>query len=96
MKRVLLGLVGALPAAFAAAALVTGEIQAQNPTSSTPGKPPAPVAAQATLDPYFLSPYPQAAAGDSAAIARGKKLFGVGCGFCHGSDARGGEGARIC
>jgi mono/diheme cytochrome c family protein len=31
-------------------------------------------------------------AGDPAAIARGKQVFGVNCGFCHGSGARGGEG----
>lgn len=31
-------------------------------------------------------------AGDPAAIARGKQSFSVNCGFCHGSDARGGEG----
>src|ERR1700722_15765009 len=31
-------------------------------------------------------------AGDPAAIERGKQVFGVNCGFCHGSDARGGEG----
>jgi cytochrome c oxidase cbb3-type subunit 3 len=31
-------------------------------------------------------------AGDPAAIARGKQIFSVNCGFCHGSDARGGEG----
>src|SRR6266702_6933633 len=30
--------------------------------------------------------------GDPAAIARGKQSFSVNCGFCHGSDARGGEG----
>jgi cytochrome c oxidase cbb3-type subunit III len=30
--------------------------------------------------------------GDPAAIARGKQAFSVNCGFCHGSDARGGEG----
>jgi cytochrome c oxidase cbb3-type subunit 3 len=30
--------------------------------------------------------------GDPAAIAHGKQIFSVNCGFCHGSDARGGEG----
>jgi cytochrome c oxidase cbb3-type subunit III len=29
---------------------------------------------------------------DPASIARGKQTFSVNCGFCHGSDARGGEG----
>jgi cytochrome c oxidase cbb3-type subunit III len=36
--------------------------------------------------------YPQHAQADPASIARGKALFGVNCSFCHGSDARGGEG----
>jgi cytochrome c oxidase cbb3-type subunit 3 len=36
--------------------------------------------------------YPQHAQADPASIARGKMLFGVNCSFCHGSDARGGEG----
>jgi len=30
--------------------------------------------------------------GDPAAIAHGKQVFSVNCGFCHGSSARGGEG----
>jgi mono/diheme cytochrome c family protein len=29
---------------------------------------------------------------DPATVARGKQVFSVNCGFCHGSDARGGEG----
>ncbi|HVW71018.1 MAG TPA: c-type cytochrome [Steroidobacteraceae bacterium] len=29
---------------------------------------------------------------DPAAVARGKQVFSVNCSFCHGSDARGGEG----
>jgi len=36
--------------------------------------------------------YPQHPPGDPAAIERGKALYGVQCSFCHGSDARGGEG----
>jgi cytochrome c oxidase cbb3-type subunit III len=38
-----------------------------------------------------VSDYPRAP-GDPTAIARGKQIFGVNCGFCHGSDGRGGEG----
>jgi cytochrome c oxidase cbb3-type subunit 3 len=34
------------------------------------------------------SPHPVA---DAAQVARGKQVFSVNCGFCHGSDARGGE-----
>ena len=36
--------------------------------------------------------YPQHPPGDPAAIERGKATYGVQCSFCHGSDARGGEG----
>ena len=36
--------------------------------------------------------FPQRAAADPAVIERGKALYGVNCNFCHGSDARGGEG----
>ncbi len=35
------------------------------------------------------SAYPQRPAADPAAIERGRAQFGVQCGFCHGSDARG-------
>ncbi|HTZ75840.1 MAG TPA: c-type cytochrome [Candidatus Aquilonibacter sp.] len=38
------------------------------------------------------SAYPTHAPADSALVERGKQLFGVNCSFCHGPDARGGEG----
>src|SRR5262249_20027815 len=40
----------------------------------------------------FANAFPQHAQADQAAIDRGKALYGVNCTFCHGSDARGGEG----
>ena len=40
----------------------------------------------------FGSAFPQHAPDDPAAVERGKALYGVHCNFCHGSDARGGEG----
>jgi mono/diheme cytochrome c family protein len=36
--------------------------------------------------------YPDRPPADPAAVDRGKALYGVHCNFCHGSDARGGEG----
>ena len=38
-----------------------------------------------------MSAYPQRKV-DPAAVERGKRLYSVNCAFCHGSDARGGEG----
>jgi cytochrome c oxidase cbb3-type subunit 3 len=36
--------------------------------------------------------YPERAPADPAVLERGKAIYGVQCNFCHGSDARGGEG----
>src|SRR6202795_1847248 len=36
--------------------------------------------------------FPQRSPADPVALARGKALYAVNCNFCHGSDARGGEG----
>ena len=41
--------------------------------------------------PGFVA-YPQRPPGDPAAIERGKGFYGVNCVFCHGADARGGDG----
>jgi len=40
----------------------------------------------------FANAFPQHPPGDPAMIDRGRALYGVNCQFCHGSDARGGEG----
>lgn len=40
----------------------------------------------------FANAFPQHPPGDPAAIDRGRALYGVNCQFCHGGDARGGEG----
>ena len=49
-------------------------------------------AARPAAGPRRPSAYPTRPAGDPVQIARGKALYGVHCNFCHGSDARGGEG----
>jgi cytochrome c oxidase cbb3-type subunit 3 len=36
--------------------------------------------------------FPQRSLADPVALARGKTLYAVNCSFCHGPDARGGEG----
>src|SRR5881628_16793 len=40
----------------------------------------------------FSAAYPQRPPADPAVVERGKAIYGVNCAFCHGSDARGGEG----
>ena len=51
--------------------------QTPSPPPPRPARPPA---------------YPERPPADPAVVARGKATFGVHCSFCHGSDARGGEG----
>jgi cytochrome c oxidase cbb3-type subunit III len=81
------------------AAIVSAAGQAQTPAprqqSPQPGAPDAggvrggvEATAQA---PRVRLDYPQRESDDPAAVARGKTLYSVTCGFCHGSDARGGE-----
>jgi cytochrome c oxidase cbb3-type subunit III len=62
---------------------------AQQPPTPAPGQPAAP--APAAPRPQRLDSYPQRTADDPEVVARGKTLYSVQCGFCHGSDARGGE-----
>jgi cytochrome c oxidase cbb3-type subunit III len=40
----------------------------------------------------FANAYPQRPPSGPAVVERGKAIYGVNCAFCHGSDARGGEG----
>ncbi len=74
---------------LSAGAILVASAMAQNPTppvpaAATPAEPPARrVRPQA---------YPTRPPADPAALARGRALYGVHCNFCHGSDARGGEG----
>jgi mono/diheme cytochrome c family protein len=56
------------------------EAQTQSPTPAAAPVPPRP------------SAYPQRPPADPAVVQQGKNAFGVRCAFCHGSDARGGEG----
>src|SRR5271165_4923934 len=39
-----------------------------------------------------MGAYPQRPPADPAVLERGKGFYSVNCSFCHGSDARGGEG----
>ena len=78
-------------------------LQAQTASAPSSQQTTQPVAAQPTagaqapttsptVPARFMAPaYPVRPPADPAAVARGKQTFGVSCGFCHGSDARGGE-----
>lgn len=68
--------------AFATALLLTlCPLLAQTPRPAAPTARPARPAA-----------YPDRPPADPAVVERGKAIYGVNCNFCHGSDARGGEG----
>jgi len=59
--------------------LFAGTLSAQTPNAPTP-RPVRPAA------------YPSHPQANQEVLDRGKALYGVNCNFCHGSDARGGEG----
>jgi cytochrome c oxidase cbb3-type subunit III len=65
-----------------AAALIAQEAGANQEGPQTPPKPPA----------APRPGYPDRPPADPAAVARGRQIFSANCSFCHGSDARGGEG----
>ncbi len=56
----------------------------QGAPAQTTGSPPVPVVRP--------SPYPVRPPADPAVVERGHQIFSANCSFCHGSDARGGEG----
>jgi cytochrome c oxidase cbb3-type subunit III len=55
-------------------------------SSPTPAKPPAPPVR------VGVPAYPVRPPADPAVVQRGRQIFSANCSFCHGSDARGGEG----
>ena len=66
--------------------------------AQAPAQPPAPQGAAAGRGGRggrgggFRAAYPERPPADPAEVERGKAIYGVHCAFCHGSDARGGEG----
>jgi cytochrome c oxidase cbb3-type subunit 3 len=86
---VLLGLGAvALAAEQPLASLAAQQEQGQQAAPQTPAKPPGTPPAPAARP----SAYPVRAAADPAVVQRGRQIFSANCSFCHGSDARGGEG----
>jgi cytochrome c oxidase cbb3-type subunit 3 len=68
-------------------AMVAVSAAAQTPPANP--RPPAPAAAAQSS---FANSFPQHAPSDPAMVDRGRALYGVNCQFCHGGEARGGEG----
>lgn len=77
---------GALVGWTAAVAHGVAQTPAPQTPAPTPASPPA-----APARPARPEAYPQREPADPAMVERGKTLYSVTCGFCHGSDARGGE-----
>jgi mono/diheme cytochrome c family protein len=83
----------------AAHMMLSAAAQTQNPPSQRPGQPsqgpPGPGGPPRPGGPGgggggFANAYPQKPQAAPEVIERGKALYSVHCGFCHGSDARGG------
>jgi mono/diheme cytochrome c family protein len=69
-------------------------VRAQTPAQSSAQAPPQtrPATTVRGGGGGFGDEFPQREKADQATVDRGKALYGVQCNFCHGSDARGGEG----
>jgi len=65
---------------------------AQQPPAQPPGAPGAGGRGGRGGGGGGMGAYPQHPPAEAAVVERGRALFGVNCAFCHGSDARGGEG----
>lgn len=78
--------------AFGAAAFVSAQAPAPAPEQTPAAPAGAAPAARGGRAGRGAPAYPVRPPADPAAVARGKQIFSVNCSFCHGSDARGGEG----
>jgi cytochrome c oxidase cbb3-type subunit III len=78
---------------LAIAAALQLRAQEPQPPQPAPQSPPAGAGAQGGGRGFGpRTAYPERPPADPAVIERGKALYGIHCGFCHGSDARGGDG----
>jgi cytochrome c oxidase cbb3-type subunit 3 len=74
-----------------AAALIAE--QSPTPTATqTPGAPQATPTVPGAVPSVFSTSYPTRPPADPAVVQKGRQIFSANCSFCHGSDARGGEG----
>ena len=78
-----------LSSLFLAAALTLAAQGPPNPPAAGQNRGPARVRGPGGARP---SAFPERPPADPAAVEAGKSIYGVQCAFCHGSDARGGEG----
>src|SRR5271170_3618206 len=86
-------IVGGLSLAMGVGAVVLFAGQGQQPTpSATPAQAVQGGARTAAAARARPSSYPVRTPADPAVVAQGKALYGVNCQFCHGADARGGDG----
>jgi cytochrome c oxidase cbb3-type subunit III len=85
---VLLGGAVAVAAKQPFASVAAQQAQAQQAVPQSPATPSGARPAGAARP----SAYPVRAAADPAVVQRGRQIFSANCSFCHGSDARGGEG----
>ena len=92
VKIVLFTLLGLGAAALVAQQpSVSAPVQQPGANQTTPSVPAQPPGAPPVRVPP-PSAYPHKAPADPAVVARGRQIFSANCSFCHGSDARGGEG----
>jgi cytochrome c oxidase cbb3-type subunit 3 len=82
---------------IAAAVVLAGALgRSQTPLAAPPAQTPPATGRGRAAPPVetsvYADSYPQRPPADPAALARGKTLYSVNCAFCHGIDARGGDG----
>lgn len=96
LKKNVIGIT--LVIAIGAVSLVAGQAPAPAPGTNGGNSQVAPGASAGAAAPGGragrgrVPDYPVRLPGDPAAVARGRQIFSVNCSFCHGPDARGGEG----
>lgn len=90
VRLVLFALLG-LGAAALAAQQSPSPAQEPGPTQATPQAPSPPPATPPVRVPGWGG-YRVRPPADPGVVARGRQIFSANCSFCHGSDARGGEG----
>jgi cytochrome c oxidase cbb3-type subunit 3 len=74
------------------AVAATAQLSGQAPAQAPPQPPPQPSRGAAPAGGGARQDYPVRPPADPAIVERGRALYGVHCAFCHGPEARGGDG----